>query len=571
MKLSNWVRTIVLCIIFSIVAHFYCGAQDRISSRVVDAITQEGLSFAHVAFKSKGGGTITNEAGHFELNCTQGDTLIFSYLGYFSMVLSVDEVKKGSKILLNPDTQLIEDVVVYADDDYLYEWLTQCRSRLKEENKPSPSKAYLVVETICNGQPVEFLEAYYNAILGMDGIRDLGFKNGRSYLAPHNYGGYFFNFDFSHSLSLYSLLDGQGLFPENPLQFGKSKMKKKFRLERGPNRGTLTTIRFYPRKEEGELFSGEIIFNKEKFEIIDIWLLAPPQGQRVFKAFGDSVLDSLHYSANFHFTSSALSHISIDYKAGMTSRHHLLDSLAEREVKLNIASHAVLHLYDHGHRFLSPFFDYRAGLSDYRLFVVPPADSAVWSCLRYDNHIRLSPRQDSLKAWMMANGQPFSDTLGNGKMHFESNYTSWSPTNRLRIKKMNKIVEENGFRRFQTEEPFLTDRLKLTIQLYLDINDTGDSLYFTTRTLLDTYQSYNYLDLNEVLDDYVNLYFDIGELYRRKLDQELKSVKDITEVKEIYQKVVKEMLAEHQLFEKDAFGGFNRKALEKWKKKVMVR
>ncbi|MBK7221510.1 MAG: carboxypeptidase-like regulatory domain-containing protein [Saprospiraceae bacterium] len=137
-------------------AHFYCGAQDRISSRVVDAITQEGLSFAHVAFKSKGGGTITNEAGHFELNCTQGDTLIFSYLGYFSMVLSVDEVKKGSKILLNPDTQLIEDVVVYADDDYLYEWLTQCRSRLKEENKPSPSKAYLVVETICNGQPVEF-------------------------------------------------------------------------------------------------------------------------------------------------------------------------------------------------------------------------------------------------------------------------------------------------------------------------------------------------------------------------------------------------------------------------------
>ncbi|MBK7222736.1 MAG: hypothetical protein IPH94_15920 [Saprospiraceae bacterium] len=29
--------------------------------------------------------------------------------------------------------------------------------------------------------------------------------------------------------------------------------------------------------------------------------------------------------------------------------------------------------------------------------------------------------------------------------------------------------------------------------------------------LLSTYQSYNYLDLNEVLDDYVNLYFDIGE------------------------------------------------------------
>ncbi|MBK7222734.1 MAG: hypothetical protein IPH94_15910 [Saprospiraceae bacterium] len=323
------------------------------------------------------------------MNCTQGDTLIFSYLGYFSMVLSVDEVKKGSKILLNPDTQLIEDVVVYADDDYLYEWLTQCRSRLKEENKPSPSKAYLVVETICNGQPVEFLEAYYNAILGMDGIRDLGFKNGRSYLAPHNYGGYFFNFDFSHSLSLYSLLDGQGLFPENPLQFGKSKMKKKFRLERGPNRGTLTTIRFYPRKEEGELFSGEIIFNKEKFEIIDIWLLAPPQGQRVFKAFGDSVLDSLHYSANFHLPVRLLVH-QHRLQSKLTSRHHLLDSLAEREVAQHRFPCCFALIRPRPSVFVA-VFDYRAGLSDYRLFVVPPADSAVWSCLRYDNHIGLSP------------------------------------------------------------------------------------------------------------------------------------------------------------------------------------
>ena len=124
---------------------------------------------------------------------------------------------------------------------------------------------------------------------------------------------------------------------------------------------------------------------------------------------------------------------------------------------------------------------------------------------------------------------------------------------------MNKIVEENGFRRFQSEEPFLTDRLKLTIQLYLDVNELEDSLLFTTRTLLDTYQSYNCLELNEALDDYVNLYFDIGELYRRKLDQEMKGVNNITEVKEIYQKVVKEMSAEHLLFEKEAFGGFDKK------------
>ena len=96
------------------------------------------------------------------------------------------------------------------------------------------------------------------------------------------------------------------------------------------------------------------------------------------------------------------------------------------------------------------------------------------------------------------------------------------------------------------------------------MNENFDSLHFTTRTLLDTYPSYTYLELNEALDDYVTLYFDIGELYRRKLDKELNGVKDLTAVKELYQKVVKEMLAEHQVFEKDAFGGFNKKAMEKW-------
>ena len=73
--------------------------------------------------------------------------------------------------------------MVYADDDYLYEWLLQCRYKLKEQSKHIPSKAYLVVETVCNRQPVEFLEAYYNANLGVDGIRNLAFKTaGRIWL-----------------------------------------------------------------------------------------------------------------------------------------------------------------------------------------------------------------------------------------------------------------------------------------------------------------------------------------------------------------------------------------------------
>ena len=72
------------------------GSQTRVSSSVVDAKTMESLSFAHVVFKTEGG-TITNEVGHFELNCLSDDTLVVSYLGYFPKVLVVSDIKMNQK------------------------------------------------------------------------------------------------------------------------------------------------------------------------------------------------------------------------------------------------------------------------------------------------------------------------------------------------------------------------------------------------------------------------------------------------------------------------------------------
>ena len=73
-----------------------------------------------------------------------------------------------------------------------------------------------------------------------------------------------------------------------------------------------------------------------------------------------------------------------------------------------------------------------------------------------------------------------------------------------------------GSRRFQSKNLF-SDRLKLTIQLYLDVNELEDNLYSPPDparylpVMLQLPQA-----STEALDDYVNLYFDIGELYRRK-------------------------------------------------------
>ena len=66
-----------------------------VTGKIVDEETKEPLSFATVALKNKGRGTVSNINGEFGLNIPpdqQSDTLSVSYLGYFGRIIPVSQI-----------------------------------------------------------------------------------------------------------------------------------------------------------------------------------------------------------------------------------------------------------------------------------------------------------------------------------------------------------------------------------------------------------------------------------------------------------------------------------------------
>lgn len=80
---------------------------------VIDAVTSEPIIGAAVMIKGSTTGTATSLEGDFTLQCSEGDTLSVSYIGYASKEIPVKGVSIYS-ITLGEDTEQLEEVVVTA-------------------------------------------------------------------------------------------------------------------------------------------------------------------------------------------------------------------------------------------------------------------------------------------------------------------------------------------------------------------------------------------------------------------------------------------------------------------------
>ena len=84
--------------------------QSQVTGSIVDA---EGEAMIGVSVKVKGAshGTISDMDGHFKLSVQQGQTLVFSYMGYITQ----DIKWKGQstlKIVMHEDAKALDEVVV---------------------------------------------------------------------------------------------------------------------------------------------------------------------------------------------------------------------------------------------------------------------------------------------------------------------------------------------------------------------------------------------------------------------------------------------------------------------------
>lgn len=85
----------------------------NVSGIVTDDVTQEPIIGASVAVKGTTRGVITNLDGDFSIECSEGDTLSVSYIGYKTKDIIVRSVNIYA-ISLKEDSEQLEEVVVTA-------------------------------------------------------------------------------------------------------------------------------------------------------------------------------------------------------------------------------------------------------------------------------------------------------------------------------------------------------------------------------------------------------------------------------------------------------------------------
>ncbi|MDO5105431.1 SusC/RagA family TonB-linked outer membrane protein [Capnocytophaga sp.] len=86
----------------------------KVSGMVTDA-NGEPLPGVNVLVKGTSVGVVTDFDGNFEINVPEGKTeLVFSYIGFKDQTLTVTQARSGVKIVLQEDTQQLDEVVVTA-------------------------------------------------------------------------------------------------------------------------------------------------------------------------------------------------------------------------------------------------------------------------------------------------------------------------------------------------------------------------------------------------------------------------------------------------------------------------
>lgn len=118
-------------------------SQTIISGRVADALTGEPISFVTVRFgENFTDGVVTNLEGEFEIK-KPVKALKFTYLGYQTLTISLDTVKKFPLVVaLQPDGMQTEEVQIFASSENPAHRIIKAVVANEKQNHPEKYDAY---------------------------------------------------------------------------------------------------------------------------------------------------------------------------------------------------------------------------------------------------------------------------------------------------------------------------------------------------------------------------------------------------------------------------------------------
>ncbi len=557
---------------------YICSGQTKLSLMVLDYRTKEPLIFCSVSVVGKNSGGITNSEGKIIIKAEKSDFVAFSYIGYKTKKMSVEALEKNDVVYLEQETTLLGEVTISADNSYLYDIVDKCRAKLLANRNQYSSKAYYAIETESGETPVEFLECYYNTTIKGVNIEQLSFKNGRVGLAADS-GNYFLSMETSKAIADIELLKNKNNFPLLPLQCNKRNLKNKFDLELRGVISNLFHIGFRPFNSDTTCFSGEIWIEKETYNIVKINFNVVNTRIHPFTTIYPSSNDAIHnlsldITHRFRLVddNSVPELINFEYSFEYESiRDSIFFIRDARLYKRGVFSKSTLYFYDINNPFILPYFTYDESISDYQKLSVIPYNTLFWN---QDNGMLLSKKQKENLGFFENKG----DLINFEKLEareifkddrlpetfFEGNYYFWSKDKRVMVTfpdKPDRIIK--GFY-------MQSDMYNLKAQILLDITEYHDSLFCRSLTVFDTPESYYMLPKDTLTDPFINIFFDICEIERQKMQAKLDQRQhSIPEIDKIYSETVAEMNKITYKFLSEVQRGHKEQAFRRWNEYVL--
>lgn len=463
-------------------------------------------------------GTLTNYEGYFEIGLSGAkDSVAFTYLGYEPQWQSPGQTGAETIVYLSRKSTLLNEVSVVTEDGSRYARLLHaCNYRAKGSGVPS--KLYYELKSFVNDDQVELVECFYNGLLLGYDIGSLDLKAGR--IALREYGNHLFiSTDGSRAITMMKFFAENPYFPGSPLEYGEKKMLSLYNLyliNRYPAESgdTISVVRFVPKDTSGTFFEGKVWMLEEQERILRMELQCDNAGIHPFwPTFGNKI-ERVDFSISRSFSVSdgkpQFEQVDFDYSVSYRSRSDSVYAINTR---------AVLYAYAPGQSFTLPFFEFSdQEVNDYRKINALPYNADFWD---RQKEFKLTERLHSNDAFFhdtasLTNLKIFKPFGPLTKGLLKHPYVTWS-TNRIALSEMTidtTILMDNSTN-------VRSELYNLSVKIFLDINVFGDSLYILTSTILDPYETYYYLTVDKKALCFINLYFDLVECERRKLEEQL--------------------------------------------------
>lgn len=532
-----------------------------LKASIVEENTEKVLPFATIFNKQLSIGTASNEEGYFELpNNRIGDTIVVSYLGYKDGVFIISQ-NMPKKISLSPHSALLDEIVVIADSDYLYDMASKVIKNKKTKSRTS--KTYFFLETLLFDEPIEIIESYYNGEYSDLGIDQLSIKKGRIGLKPFNK-RYFRSTESSRLFSMHDLFTKSKLFPESPLSAKKADLKRDYTLKLShtfnENQSKIYVIDFIPKNRTSGLFTGAVWIDKENNRLLKISLKIQNASVHPFVPIGFNTIQEVDMEITKSYETidgeQFINTIDFNYKVSYSDKWGN---------KVKASTKAFTKAYDYKNKFKLPDFEFtRHFHEDYRNITVVPYDSVFWS---QTSEFRFYDRIQEIEDFILKN------KIENSVMHRESGkgdsllsqlqfpYISWDK-NRFKMNEAPASVIEKS----KSTKAFEVDRFNFSVKLYLDINMVHDSVIYQVCSILDPAASYYHFYMTDSDRAFMNMYFDLMEIQKRKFVSELSACQNLSEelIERLYQKHLKEFDKSCKLFVEETDRGKNLKRMEAW-------